>query len=416
MLALLLLACAPVTVPGAREPGDAPSIGGADGADDAGSSDGADGSDGTDVVDGIADDPPSAVFQLDHVVQVALVVSDDSLAALQAEPRAYVPADVTIDGAAFPNVGVRLKGRLGSARPLPGKSGLKLDLLEFGEDARLEGMEKLNLNNMVQDCAKFKELAAYGVHALLGVPAPRVAYANLTLNGAPYGLYTLVEAYDDELLKAHFADPTGNLYDGDYFWYDDGSYTLVDFVPASHDLFELDEGEDVGLADIHAVTAARQRGGDFVGEVGGLVNLEQFARFWAATAWTGQYDSYAYYANNYRVYFDPGDNGRAMFMPWDPDWAFYADTPLGSPYGTLAAGCRADTRCRGWFDAALDTLAVAVPESDLLPRIDQAIALIDPELDADPHLEQSRSDIARCQATVQTWMVTRSDAMTAAGL
>jgi hypothetical protein len=409
-----LLACAPVQVPTADRDGAAPTVG-ADG--DSDGADGAsDGADGTDAVEGTDTPPSSAVFQLDHVVQIDLRISDDGVASLQAEPRAYVSADVTIDGAAFPHVGVRSKGRLGSARPLPGKSGFKIDLLEFGEDARLEGLEKLNLNNMVQDCAKVKELAAYGVHALLGTPAPRVAYATLTLNGAPYGLYTLVEAYDDEFLKAHFDDPTGNLYDGDYFWYADGSYTLVDFVPGSQDLFELDEGADVGLADVHAVTEARQQGGDFVDTVGGLIDLEQHARFWAATAWTGQYDSYPYYANNYRVYFDPSDGGRGVFMPWDPDWAFYADTPLSSPYGTLTAGCAADVRCREWFGDALDTLAVAIPESDLPDRIDQAVALIGPELDADPHLEHSRSDIARCQAEVQTWLVTRSDALAAAGL
>ena len=414
MLPLLLFACAPVTLPAADRTAPPPSVG-ADGAAD-GSDGASDGADGTDVVGGTDDDPPSEVFQLDHVVQVDLQLSDDSWAALQAAPRAFVPADLTIDGAAFPQVGVRAKGRLGSARPLPGKSGFKLDLLEFGEDARLEGLEKLNLNNMVQDCAKFKELAAYGVHALLGTPAPRVAYANVTVNGAAYGLYTLVEAYDDEFLKDHFDDPTGNLYDGDYFWYPDGSYTLVDFVPGSQDLFELDEGTDVGRSDVHAVTEARQRSGDFVDTVGSLIDIEQHARFWAATAWTGQYDSYAYYSNNYRVYFDPDDGGRGVFMPWDPDWAFYADTPLDSPYGTLTAGCASDDRCRAWFRDALDTLAAAVPESDLLLRVDQAIALIGPELDADPHLEHSRSDIARCQAEVQTWLVTRSDALDAAGL
>jgi hypothetical protein len=45
---------------------------------------------------------------------------------------------------------------------------------------------------------------------------------------------------------------------------DDGwSYILVDFVDPNDDHFELDEGTDVALADIEAVTAAVAARGDF---------------------------------------------------------------------------------------------------------------------------------------------------------
>jgi spore coat protein CotH len=415
MLLLALLACQPVSLPKARNHG--PAVGVPDADDAGGSGDGADGGAGDDQ-DGDDPEPPfvSQIFQLDHLVQVDLTVDATGLASLQANPYAYVSADVNIDGQDFPNVGLRIKGRLGSARPLPQKSAFKLDLLEFGEGARLEGLEKLNLNNMVQDCAKLKELAAYGIHELTGTPAARVAYAEVRLNEEAYGVYSLVEAYDDEFLKRRFEDPSGNLYDGDYFLHPDGSYTLVDFNVGAQDYFELDEGQDVAREDIHAVTTALTGGGDFLSEVGALIDLQQHARFWAATAWTGQYDSYVYYSNNYRVYFDPGAGGRGVFLPWDPDWAFEAGTPLHSLYGGITAGCYNSPTCRGWLQDALADLEASLAESDLQDRVEEAADLIRPALEADPKREHSMEQINGCQGDLDRWFRNRSSDLRSSGL
>ncbi len=413
MLLLALLACQPVSLPDAQD--DGPAVGVPDDDDEGGGGDGADG--GGDGQDGDDPDPPfvSQIFQLDHLVQVDLAVDEAGLASLQANPYAYVTADVNIDGQEFPNIGLRIKGRLGSARPLPQKSAFKLDLLEYGEEARLEGLQKLNLNNMVQDCAKLKELAAYGIHELTGTPAARVAYAELRLNGEAYGVYSLVEAYDDAFLKSRFDDPSGNLYDGDYFLHPDGSYTLVDFNAGTQDYFELDEGQDVERADIHAVTDALFEG-DFQRDVGARIDLEQHARFWAATAWTGHYDSYVYYSNNYRIYFDPGAGGRGVFLPWDPDWAFEAGTPLHTIYGGITSACYHDTTCRGWLQDALADLEADLLDADLPARMEQAADLIRPALEADPKREHSMDQINACQGDLDRWFRNRSGELRGSGL
>ncbi|MFN7142801.1 MAG: CotH kinase family protein [Myxococcota bacterium] len=425
MLLPLLLACvSSVTVGDDRDPPRRP--GGDDTAvdpsgDTADPTDTADTDTGVEVIptDTSADtaaalDAEAAVFHLDSVHTVDITLLADGRARLDADPYTYVPADVTIDGVVFPNVGVRIKGRLGSYRALTGKSALKVDLLEFDGTEKLYGLEKFNLNNMVQDCAKVKELAAYAIHRATGTPAPRVAYAEVTVDGAPFGLYSLVEDYDDAFLQANFPDPTGNLYDGDYHLWPDGSYTLVDFTAAGETYFTLDEGADVALADIHAVTTAFTGGG--LGAVGAIVDLRQHAAFLAATAWTGHYDSYSYYANNYRVYFDPGRGGRAVFLPWDPDWAFYAPTAVNTPYGAISAACLADTACRAEVVAHLDTLSATVPGGGIEAEVRAAMALIRPALDRDPRLEDDRRNVRACQDDLLGWFARRGGELDAAGL
>ncbi len=381
--------------------------GAADGGADGGGADG--GADG-----GLPDD--SALFQLDRIIEISIRLNPGGAEALGADPYTYVPAELTVDGEVFPEVGVRVKGRLGSYRPFPGKSALKVDLLEFGQDKRLYGHEKLNLNNMVQDCAKVKELTAYGIHRMLGTPAPRVAYAEVSVDGESYGLYTIVEVMDDVFLERHLDDPSGTLYDGDYHMWPDGSYSLVDFSTDVHELFEQDEGPDRGFADVMSVTAALDRFGFDPDGLWTLVDRDAHAALFAATAFTGHADSYSFYANNYRVYFDPAKDDRAVLFPWDPDWAFDGGMCPTCAWGRISGACMADAACMEAVGEALARLEAEAPGGEVAAQLDQARALIGPALRRDRYLELDAGTIAWCQDDVSAWLGRRGDELRAWGL
>lgn len=360
------------------------------------------------------DGDQDAVFDLSFVHEVDLTIEDGGVRGLNLDPYTYVTADLTFDGEERPTVGVRIKGRLGSLRAMGDKPAFKVDLLEF-KGERLHGLEKFNLNNMVQDCAKVHELASYGIHRMMGIPAPRVAYARVYVNGEDYGLYSIVEEYDDVFLKGNFSDPSGNLYDGDYYLWPNGSYSLVDFDNATQQYFGLDEGTDVGMSDIHAITDALVAGRDFQTTVGAVVDLESHADFLAIAAWTGHYDSYSFYSNNYRVYFDPARDGKAILLPWDPDWAFYSATAVNSPYGDLSVGCLRDTTCMTRVRETVDTLSATVPGSELEDQIRAAAEMIQPELENDPELDDALSTVAGCQADLYSWFARRGGELANAG-
>lgn len=361
------------------------------------------------------DDPhPERLFSLDRIHAVDLEIASDDLRSLRTDPYTHVPADLSFDDAAFPSIGVRIKGRLGSYRELTGKPAFKLDLDRFQGEARLEGLKAVSLNNMVQDYAQVHERAAYGVFRAMGIPAPRVGYAWVRINGDDYGLYSLVEEYDDEFLEANFQDPSGNLYDGDYYLPDNGNYVLLDFVASSQDLIQLDEGTDVGLADVHALTdaiAASAGTSSFQSTVGALADLDQHARFLAVTAWIGHYDSYSYYSNNYRVYFDPADGGRALMMPWDPDWAFYSGTAITSPLGVLSAACFADAECHADAQAVRDEIDDVLAREGVWEDIEATMTLIRPAIEEDTRREVSLGYLDYYQDDLESWFQRRTGEM-----
>ncbi|HNC99720.1 MAG TPA: CotH kinase family protein, partial [Myxococcota bacterium] len=329
---------------------------------------------------------------------------------LRADPRTFVQADLQIDGREVKGIGVRIKGRLGSLRSIDQKAGLKLDFNTLGGTDELSGLHALNLNNMVQDCSWVHERIAYGIYRGMGIPAPRVGYARVTVDGQLFGLYSVVEEYDKTFLKKWYEDPSGNLYDGDYKLWPDGHYTLLDFDSSVQQWFDLDSGTDVGLADISAVTTALDsaRTEQVEEKVGPVVDLDHFARLWAVDAWVGHYDSYSYNINNYRVYFDPSD-GRADLFPWDPDWAFYESTPVSTPSGRLARACKEDSECHERFLQALEATTAWVGQSDLQEQLRTASELIEPYISGDPRRETDPATIQSCQTQLKAWLRLRGD-------
>ncbi len=355
------------------------------------------------------------LFQLDVVHAVEITMGSAAMDSLRSDPFTYVHADLSFDDDLVSDVGVRIKGRIGSYRDLSQKSAFKIDFNRYVDSQTYRALEKLNLNSMVQDNAQVHERIAYGLYRLAGLPAPRVGYAWVKVNGADFGLYTLVEAYDDVFLKGRYAEPDGNLYDGDYVWYGEYEYDKLDFVASLQDMYVLDEGQDVGHADIHAVTqalAASYGGASFDETMSAVVDMDQLIQMWAADTWVGHYDSYSFNQNNYRVYFDPQD-GLADLLPWDPDWAFYDDTPITTPSGYLALGCQADPSCYQAFLVALGELCAAVQGSDLEEQLDQAQALIAPYVRADPRKETTAESAAAYQEAVRAWLYRRRGTMEA---
>jgi spore coat protein CotH len=350
------------------------------------------------------------MFDLDQVLTVELTMSSEAITSLGSDPYTYVSGDIRYGGVTVSNVGVRIKGRLGSYRTMSGKPAIKISVDAFVEDQSLYGLEEINLNNMVQDSSQVHDLLSYALYNAMGVVAPRVGYIWLKINDSDYGLYIHVESYSDPFLLRNFDDPSGNLYDGDYYMPIWGSYTKLDFYESHIPYFEQDEGEDIGKADLYSVVEAinlSAGGSNFDETVGEVVNMDQFNRFWASEMWVGQYDGYNYNINNYRVYFDPSDDGRAMLMPWDHDWAFYSGTPITSPVGLLSNYCRWDESCYASF---LDAVALSCDigeNGDLEALLDQAKASINDYVAADPRKEISYDSILYYQEAARTWIQTR---------
>jgi hypothetical protein len=167
-----------------------------------------------------------AVFAQDHVVELKLDFAGTGWTELltiwrDEQKKDCFPAKLQLDGYSHPNVGVRLKGlsslltpQDGSIDPT-GKYPLKIDFNRFGGE-RYKGLDKLSLSNLSSDRSFMHEQLASRVYAAMGVPAPRTAYAKVTIDGVYIGVYILVQPLDERFLKEHYGTADwaddGNLY------------------------------------------------------------------------------------------------------------------------------------------------------------------------------------------------------------
>jgi hypothetical protein len=287
-------------------------------------------------------------------------------------PYTYFRGDVKINGVEIKDVGVRKKGFIGSLDR--NKPSLKLHFKKFQKGRKIAGLEKLTLNNNKQDPAALHQFLAYKTFRDAGLPASRANHAFVSVNGESLGIYSNVESVDDEFIKRHFDGKLGSLYEG----------TITDFVPGWADKFETKVGRKNDFSDIHKVIAAAAVEDDsLLEELGKVVDLDQFYRFWATEVLIQHWDGYTGDRNNYFVY-RPGDTDRFVFLPWGADYIaarnpFWQFNPPASVYAasTLSRRLYKHPLGREQYRAALrDLLTTVWNEEELLSEVDRIQALV----------------------------------------
>jgi hypothetical protein len=353
------------------------------------------------------------IFSRQTIHQIELTLPQASVDGLFADPYVYVTADVTFDGEAVDNVGVRLRGKIGSFRDLNGKPKFKIDFNQFVEDQRFWGLETISLNNEVVDYSYLKEPLAYALFEAVGVPASRTGFAEVQVNGQPYGLYVIIEVPDDRFLLRTYDDPTGNLYDGKYVWYGGYDYTLLDFGKGVDELYQLEEGTDVGNTDIIQISEtllASWGQPSFYSDMSEVLDWDEFLRELAVEQWIGQNDGYCLNTNNYRVYFNPS-TGLAEIVPWDFDYSFLYDWQWGmdwhSPRGRLCYACVIDPECKDAWQRAVKDVLKAADDLNMVTMFDEMKALIEEAALNDPRREGSWNSVLAEQEEVRLWLQQR---------
>ena len=256
-------------------------------------------------------DPSADVFKLvGPVPRVRIVVDAENLKALKGDPRKYVKCAVKIDDKGFTDVGVHIKGAAGSSRPWDDKPALTLNFDKFVKGQNWKGLDKIHLNNSVQDGSYLNEIVCSELAAAMGLPTARAAHAVVELNGRKVGLYVLKEGYNNAFVRRNFpAQRDGNLYDGGFLQDIDGN-------------LKLDAGTDVKYADLKAIVKACQTGDakKRFDEVSKLVDADRFYTNAALQILGTDWDGYVRNRNNYRVYVPTG--GKAVFIPHGMDQMF----------------------------------------------------------------------------------------------
>ena len=278
--------------------------------------------------------PSDAYFALDRVLDISIEIAPEDWDTLRHQTRTFEDliaeieeyslsrpfagiytwfgATVTVDGETHTDVGVRKKGFIGSQSDT--KPALKLRFDKYTDGQSLGGvMERMTLNNSIQDTSMVNTCLSYRVFSAAGNPAPRCNFATVSVNGKDLGLYVHVEELKAPFLARHFESAEGNLYEG----------TVSDFTPTYRGTIEKKTNEDAAdWSDIEAVVAALQDPSDAgLKALGEIVDLGRFLSYWATEVLVGHWDGYAGDRNNYQFYREP--DGRFVFIPWGTDDTFH---------------------------------------------------------------------------------------------
>ena len=154
--------------------------------------------------------PDNDFFSKGTIPDFRIEAGEDALRQLKRDPRTFVHVDVVAEEVTYHDVGMHLKGRRGSFRSLDSKPGLTLMFNKFNKGQRFHGLEKIHLNNSVQDASFMTEIICSRMFREAGVPAARATNARVTLNGRRLGFYVLVEGITKDFLRLYFDDPRGN--------------------------------------------------------------------------------------------------------------------------------------------------------------------------------------------------------------
>jgi spore coat protein H len=247
----------------------------------------------------------------------------------------YVRAELEFGTNKFKDVGVRYKGNgtfLSSRESV--KRSLKLDLNQFVKGQKLAGMSQLNLHNSVRDPSGMNESIAYRLFRDGKVPAPRTAYAKIyvTVPGKHdrryFGLYNLVEDVGNAFTEEHFAVKKGAILKpvtpnpfsdlGD----DWKNYNQT-YDPKG----ELSEEQKRRVIEFSKFVSTASDS-DFAAKLGDYIDLDNFARYMAITAWLTDLDGILGPGQNYYLYLHPKTQ-KFLFIPWDQDQPF-GQFPRGS--------------------------------------------------------------------------------------
>jgi spore coat protein H len=250
-------------------------------------------------------------FDDGSVWRVQIELSAPNAERLRVEPRKYVPANISISGELIREVGIQLKG-YGSFQSLDEKPNFTIDFGKFVRGQRSGELEKVHLNNSIQDGTYIKEKLGTELFAAAGVPAPRVTHALLELNGRSLGLYVLKEGFTVGFLQRHFERADGNLYDTDKGHDLDQRMERDLGAAKAKDQTELKRAAKAAAEpDLHLRWEQLQKS----------VNLEQFFRFMAMEIMICHWDGYCLSQNNFRIYHDPKSE-RLVFLPAGMDQLF----------------------------------------------------------------------------------------------
>ena len=192
------------------------------------------------------------LFDTSYVHTIDIKIEDWEGFIDTARSEEYSLCSVTIDGHTVNNVGIRGKGNtsLSSVSSMNSdRYSFKIEFDQYESSTSYYGLDKLSLNNLIQDNTLMKDYLTYRLMNEFGAAAPLCSYAYLTVNGEDWGLYLAVEAVEESFLQRNYGTDYGDLYKPDSMQMGGGrgngrDFDMNDFMDNMED-FEMPQMPDM---------------------------------------------------------------------------------------------------------------------------------------------------------------------------
>ncbi len=187
------------------------------------------------------------LFSQDRVHTIDIVMDDWDAFLDTCTQEIYADCTMVIDGEKYGNVAIRGKGNtsLSSVASYGNdRYSFKVEFDHYQSGMTYHGLDKLSLNNLIQDTTYMKDYWAYTLMNRMGVAAPLCSFVQINVNGEPWGLYLAVEGVEDSFLQRNYGSDHGELYKPDSMSFGGGRGNGRDFdFDEIKDQFGWDDSE-----------------------------------------------------------------------------------------------------------------------------------------------------------------------------
>ena len=163
-------------------------------------------------------DYASGLFDPSTVHTIDITMEDWAGFLETCENEEYAMCTAVIDGETVQDIAIRAKGNtsLSSVKAYGNdRYSFKMEFDHYQEGGNYQGLDKLSLNNMIQDNTYMKDYLTYQMMEAFGADSPLCSYVYLTVNGEDWGLYLAVEAVEESFLERNYGGGQGELYKPD---------------------------------------------------------------------------------------------------------------------------------------------------------------------------------------------------------
>lgn len=160
----------------------------------------------------------SRLFDTASVHTINIIMDDWEDFLSHCTDEEYVQCTVVIDNETYKNVAIRAKGNTSLTQVASygnDRYSFKIEFDHYDSTKTYYGLDKLCLNNIIQDNTYMKDYLTYQMMNAFGVDAPLCSYVNITVNGEAWGLYLAVEGIEEAFLERNYGNDYGELYKPD---------------------------------------------------------------------------------------------------------------------------------------------------------------------------------------------------------